>query len=431
MSDEAYRRFKTWQICTTLAGYLSMVMAGISMTWPSPLTAWYSSKDSEVPMTEHEVSWMVSIVAIGAGFASIPCGMLADIFGRKTILLGTGITSALSWLLIMVTRSKWALFVAQILGGIVLGGAPSVAPIYISEISPPHIRGAIVGQLNTMFFVGQLLVYAVGPQLSYTNYIRACASVPVLFFIFFGFAPESPYYLLSKGREEEAKDCMTKLRGKDSLGELEASKQEHLEKDSMDKLSIWEMLKTNNYMKNMICLQILSLVSMFNGSSSLSVYAVEFLGGQWVAIEMASVFVVSSFLAAFLADPIGRRPLLVSSLIGAAIFTTILAIYFIYKENSLLCIGLFGFCFITSVGINPFVMTLPSELFPTSLRAFANGLTQLTTGFFGFICIKIFVNINETLGIEYNFFLYTIISLIGAVAGYILPETAKSVISAA
>ncbi|CAH1397233.1 unnamed protein product [Nezara viridula] len=407
-----------------------MVMAGVSMTWPSPLTAWYYSKDSEVPMTEHEVSWMVSIVAIGAGVASIPCGMLADVFGRKTILLATGITSAISWLLIMMTRSKWALYVAQVLGGIVLGGAPSVAPIYISEISPPQIRGAIVGQLNTMFFVGQLLVYAVGPLLSYTNYIRVCSSIPIFFFIFFGFAPESPYYLMSKGRDEEAKDCMTKLRGKDSLAELELAKKESLEKTSVEKTSIWEMLKTENHIKNMICLQILSGVSMFNGSCALSVYAVEFLGGQWVAIEMGAVFVVSSFLAAFLADPIGRRPLLVSSLIGAAIFTSVLAAYFICFEKALLYVGLFGFCFITSVGINPFIMTLPSELFPTSLRAFANGLTQLTTGFLGFVCIKLFVNINETFGVTYNFILYTIISLIGAVAGYLLPETAKSVISA-
>ncbi|XP_014286725.1 facilitated trehalose transporter Tret1 [Halyomorpha halys] len=431
MSKEAYQRFRAWETCTALAGCLSMVMAGISMTWPSPLTAWYSSKDSEVPMTEHEVSWLVSIVAISCAVASVPCGMLADVFGRKTILLAMGFSTALSWLLIMMTRSKWALFVAQILGGLILGGAPCVAPIYISEISPPNIRGALVGQLNTLFFAGQLVVYFVGPQLSYTNYIRVCFSIPILFLILFGFAPESPYYLMSKGREEEAKDCMMKLRGKDSIVELEVSQKESQEKNLMDKTSIWEMLKTGDYMKNMICLQILSGVSMFNGLSTLSVYAVEFLGGQWVAVEMGSVFVVSSFLAAFLADPVGRRPLLVSSLIGAAIFTTILAIYFMYQKKILLYIGLFGFCFITSVGINPFMMTLPSELFPTSLRGFANGLTQLTTGFFGFICIKIFVNINEILGIEYNFFLYTVLSLIGAMAGYLLPETAKSVISAA
>ncbi|XP_066904806.1 facilitated trehalose transporter Tret1 isoform X2 [Halyomorpha halys] len=432
MSDEAYRRFKTWQICTTLAGYLSMVMAGISMTWPSPLTAWYSSKDSEVPMTEHEVSWMVSIVAIGAGFASIPCGMLADIFGRKTILLGTGITSALSWLLIMVTRSKWALFVAQILGGIVLGGAPSVAPIYISEISPPHIRGAIVGQLNTMFFVGQLLVYAVGPQLSYTNYIRACASVPVLFFIFFGFAPESPYYLLSKGREEEAKDCMTKLRGKDSLGELEASKQEHLEKDSMDKLSIWEMLKTNNYMKNMICLQILSSVNQLNGSATISLYTMEFLGGKWVAIEMGFITVVSSFFGSMLSDPFGRRPVLMVSQVGCAVSTILLFFHFHFMDlrNSKLFLyfGVFGFSFISS-GMSFIMLALPSELFGTSLRAFVNGLTQTVDAIACFIALKIFFTVNITLGIETNFIIYTLVSFSGLIAAMFIPETARQRIS--
>lgn len=414
----------------SFACYLGMVMAGISITWTAPLTAWFKSEKSEVPMSKEEVSWMVSIVAIGAGVASIPCGMLADIFGRKMILLGMGITSLMGWILIMITRSKWVLYVAQFLGGIVLGGVPTVAPVYISEISPPHIRGAIVGQLNTMINLSLLIVYFIGPLLTYTHYIRVCSSIPILFFICFGFAPESPYYLMTKGRDEEAKECMTKLRGKDSLAELELAKKEALKNKSTEKASIWQVLKTNNYMKHMIYLQILSWVSMSNGVSSLSAYASEFLGGQLVAVEMAAVSVVSSFFAAFLADPLGRRPLLVSSLIGAAIFTSVLATYFICREKILLYIGLFGFCFITSVGINPFMMTLPSELFPTSLRGLANGLTSLTSGFSAFISIKTFVDINERLGIQYNLFIYTVISLSGALLGYLLPETAKSVISA-
>ncbi|XP_014286696.1 facilitated trehalose transporter Tret1 [Halyomorpha halys] len=408
---------------------LSTVMAGMALSWPSPLTAWYSSKDSEVPMTEHEVSWLVSISAIPAAVGSIPCGMLADIFGRKPILFAMGICSALSWLLILMTRSIWSLYVAQILAGLVLGGALSVAPIYISEISPPNIRGALSGQLITMFFVGQMIVYVAGPQLSYTNYITVCFSIPILFFILFFFAPESPYYLMSKGRDEEAKDCMTKLRGKDSVAELEASKKESLEKESEDKPSIWEVLNTNDYMKRMICLQVISCVATLNGGAAISVYAVEFMG-QWVAVEMSIVFIVSSFFVSFLSDPIGRRPLLVFSQIGAAVCTSLLAAHFICGEKILLYIGLFGFCFIASVGINPSTMTLPSELFPTSLRAFANGLFQFTTNVCGFICVKIFININETLGIQYNFFLYTVVCLIGAAVGYLLPETAKSVISA-
>nr|XP_014286755.1 probable polyol transporter 4 [Halyomorpha halys] len=174
---------------------------------------------------------------------------------------------------------------------------------------------------------------------------------------------------------------------------------------------------------------ILSCVNTLNGLPTISVYAIDLLG-QCLAVEMGIVFVISSFLAAFLADPIGRRPLLMFSMIGAAIFTSVLTAFFICQKKILLYIGLFGFCAITSVGINPFIMTLPSELFPTRLRAFANGLSQLTNSFSGFICVKIFVSINETFGIQYNFFLYTIINLLGAVSGYLLPETAKSVINA-
>ncbi|XP_066904819.1 solute carrier family 2, facilitated glucose transporter member 8 isoform X3 [Halyomorpha halys] len=326
--------------------YLSMVMAGVAMVWPSPLTAWFSSKNSEVPMTQDEVSWMVSIGPIGAGFSAIPSGILADRYGRKPVLLCTGVLSTICWTMIVSTRTKWTLYGAQVLGGVVVGGLVCVAPIYLSEISPPDIRGAIVGQLSTMSFVGQLIVYAVGPHLTYTHYV-------------------------------------------------------------------W----------------ILSGVSQMDGNATISVYGEEFIGGQRVILVMGIVFVVTSFFASFLTDPFGRRPLLICSLIGSAISTSLLTAYFVTHNDGLLYSGMFGFCVISSLGINPIILTLPSELFPTRLRALANGLTQLVASIVAFVTLKIFIPINAVWGIEGNFIIYTVVSLIGAVSAALLPETAKTTIS--
>lgn len=176
-------------------------------------------------------------------------------------------------------------------------------------------------------------------------------------------------------------------------------------------------------------LQILSGVSQMNGNATVSVYGEEFIGGQWVILAMGIVFVVTSFFASFLTDPFGRRPLLISSLIGSAVSTSILAAYFITSKQSLLYLGIFGFCVISSVGINPIIFTLPSELFPTRLRAVANGLTQTMSSIVAFVTLKLFVPINGVWGIEGNFIVYTVVSLIGAVAATVLPETAKTPIS--
>ncbi|XP_066904815.1 solute carrier family 2, facilitated glucose transporter member 6 isoform X1 [Halyomorpha halys] len=410
--------------------YLSMVMAGVAMVWPSPLTAWFSSKNSEVPMTQDEVSWMVSIGPIGAGFSAIPSGILADRYGRKPVLLCTGVLSTICWTMIVSTRTKWTLYGAQVLGGVVVGGLVCVAPIYLSEISPPDIRGAIVGQLSTMSFVGQLIVYAVGPHLTYTHYVWVCFSIPLFFLITFILAPESPYYLMSKGKEQEAKESMLKLRGTEYLMEVESSYFElHSNSNMLPEKSLWEALKQDGYMKYLICLVILSGVSQMDGNATISVYGEEFIGGQRVILVMGIVFVVTSFFASFLTDPFGRRPLLICSLIGSAISTSLLTAYFVTHNDGLLYSGMFGFCVISSLGINPIILTLPSELFPTRLRALANGLTQLVASIVAFVTLKIFIPINAVWGIEGNFIIYTVVSLIGAVSAALLPETAKTTIS--
>lgn len=166
-----------------------------------------------------------------------------------------------------------------------------------------------------------------------------------------------------------------------------------------------------------------------DGNATVSVYGEEFIGGQWVILAMGIVFVVTSFFASFLTDPFGRRPLLVSSLIGSAVSTSLLAAYFATHSDVLLYCGMFGFCVISSIGINPIILTLPSELFPTRLRALANGLTQLVASVVAFVTLKMFVPINAVWGIEGNFIIYTIVSLIGAVSATFLPETAKTTIS--
>ncbi|XP_066904698.1 uncharacterized protein [Halyomorpha halys] len=409
--------------------YLCLVMSGLSLAWPEPLTAWYSSSNSSVPMTEEEVSWMVSLVEAGAVLSPLPCGIMADVVGRKPVLLVSAAVAFLGWLLVLVTRSVPCLYVARILGGLTLGCAPTVAPIYIAEVAPPEIRGALSGQLVCMFFIGQLLAYSTGPYMSYQSYIWFCMAIPIVFFFSFIFAPETPFYYLKKNNLVAAEASMERLRGTVVQEELNQMFSQ-LKNDQDESKGSWRELFTIKTFKILTVLQVLSFVSHMNGLPSLSLYATETLGQTWITIGMGVIMTVTSFAAAFLIDPFGRKPLLVWSLLGSAVATAILAVYFVYLKQWIMFVGLIGFCVISSIGISPLIMTLQAELFPTSTRALASAITELTLSASSFICLKMFVPINNAYGVHVNFIIYTVLSVIGAGSVFFLPETSKTVMDA-
>lgn len=179
-------------------------------------------------------------------------------------------------------------------------------------------------------------------------------------------------------------------------------------------------------------LQILSGVNQLNGSATITMYTMDYLGGKWVAIEMGFITVASSFFGSILSDPFGRRPVLIVSQVGCAMTTVLLFCYFRFKDvrNSrlLLYFGIFGFCSISS-GISFIMLGLPSELFPTKLRAFINGLTQTIDAIACFFALKMFFTINNSLGIGANFIIYTVVSIIGSITAVFIPETANIRIS--
>lgn len=176
----------------------------------------------------------------------------------------------------------------------------------------------------------------------------------------------------------------------------------------------------------------MSFISRMNGFPTLSLYATVTFGGRtWLTVGMGCLLAGSSFLAAFLTDPLGRRPLLVFSLAGSGVSTALIAVYFVVELNCLLYIGVAGFCVISSVGISPLIMTLQAELFPTSTRAIGSAITELSLSLAGFICLVSYLPVSNEFGMYVNFVVYTALSFFGVVITvFFLPETAKTKLSA-
>lgn len=99
------------------------------------------AKNSKIPITSDEGSWVGSLIAIGAIIGSIPAGKSADMFGRKPTIAALAVPFIISWGMIYFATSVWELYVARLIAGAVIGGVTATVPMYIGEIAESSIRG--------------------------------------------------------------------------------------------------------------------------------------------------------------------------------------------------------------------------------------------------------------------------------------------------
>lgn len=168
-----------------------------------------------------QLGWAVSCLGWGALGGNAVAGFLGDLFGRKKILLLTAVLFAVSAMMSAVTsQSQFVIFVcARILGGIAVGAAILIAPVYIAEMAPPKLRGSLVSFNQLMIVLGisasffsNYWLQKVGDN-SWRWMLGVEAGPAALYFLLLFLVPESPRWLLNRGREEEARAIFTKVGG--------------------------------------------------------------------------------------------------------------------------------------------------------------------------------------------------------------------------
>ena len=176
------------------------------------------------------LGFTVAIALIGTIVGSLIIGKPSDVFGRKNALFVVAICFLVSSLGCGLAQNWWQFLVARFLGGLAIGGASVVAPMYIAEISPPHLRGRLVmvNQLNIV--VGILLSYVSNYMVaSYFDFevawrwMLGLLAIPsAMFFLLIFKIPESPRNLVKRGRSSDARKVLERLGEEDVDGELAA-----------------------------------------------------------------------------------------------------------------------------------------------------------------------------------------------------------------
>ncbi len=291
---------------------------------------------TQFSMTDVELGFAVGCVIFGAMFGNISAGPLADRFGRKSVLLITAILFMISAGWSALATSYVTFVVARIIGGIGVGAAILIAPIYIAEIAPPKLRGSLVSfnQLNIVigisvaYFSNYALVN-IGDES--WRYMLGVEVIPAaLYFLLLFIVPMSPRWLLkNKNDQEAAKDVLNKIGGgayaEKTLLEIQKNSKKVEEKGSVKEFF-------SSRMRLILIISFgLAFFQQITGINAIFYYAptiFEQAGGSTDSSLLQAIVVgltnlIFTFVAIYLIDRLGRKPLL---LIGTGMMTIALSL---------------------------------------------------------------------------------------------------------
>lgn len=363
-------------------------------------------------------------------------------YGRKWLALSSGPLSLVSWCLILLSRSIYVLYLVRFLQGVLLAIVFGVVPLYIAEISEPKVRGFLAGNFQTMWAFGILFTYVTGPYMDFRMYIFVCAIQSIIFTIGFPLMPESPYFLLMKNRDPEAKDSLMWLRGnnytEDEFGSMKAS----VEKDLRNEVSWKDLFATGKDRKIFFTVQFLCFIKYMIGLPAMNTNAADMffrasgglLGEHEATIIFGLIFFCSAFFGSFLSDLIGRRPLLIGTcgLIGLSYSLT--GAYFYLVEKTTYNISSLSWIMystiatstaLSNIGPSSLLQTIQGEMFPSHTRAMGSGLMGITAALATFMDLKQYQTVIDLFGIYMNFFIFASFAFLGSITLFcILKETA-------
>ncbi len=343
-------------------------------------------------LSEVETEVAASSLLIGCVFGAAFAGALSDRFGRRRVLVVCALLFALSAVGAALPRNMTEFVAARFAGGLAIGMASLLAPLYIAEVSPARIRGRLVS-LNQMAIVtGILLAYLVNWLLSYLGpeswrWMFASAAVPSLaFFAALFFVPESPRWLTEQGREEEALEVLARVNGRaQALRELAQIKEVVAEETG----SLGELFQPG-FRRALAIAVALAVLQQITGINTVLFYGSvifrEQVGGHSETSAIGANVIIglinfaATIVALWLIDRSGRRRLLmVSSGVMALCQFALGAAFLIEPRPFVLILAIMLACVAAfAVGLGPGVWVLLAEIFPTRIRGRAMSIATVS-----------------------------------------------------
>jgi sugar porter (SP) family MFS transporter len=385
---------------------------------------------------ELQLGWGVSSLLVGAIAGSFGSGILTDRYGRKKVLIVVALFFAVSCALTALAGSSVLFVSARLFGGLAVGAASVLSPMYVAEVSPPKNRGMLVAVYQLTIVLGILCSYTINYWLhdveNNWRWMFATGIVPsVLFFIGLFFIPESPRWLYKAGRVEESLKVLTRVGG-EALAKMEISEIAESLSANAPAVSRGELFRPSSR-KVMLVGFFLAVLVQISGINTIIDYAPKILLAAGVEIKNAllqtSLLGLINFIFTFVAiifiDKVGRRLLYLIGSMGMAVTLVLLALSFYLKLDgifTLVCIMLFLMFFSSCIG--PVFWTLVSEIFPNRIRGKALAFASFTQWIFNFLVVLLFPHFLAIIGGAVTFLFLAVMSFVQWLFTYMyVPET--------
>lgn len=355
-------------------------------------------------LNELSKGWYVGCALVGSIIGVLCAGMMSDFLGRKKTMLIAAVLFSVSAIGCCLCSGFDDLVIYRIVGGVGIGIVSIVSPIYISEVSPAKVRGTMVSLYQLAVTLGLLLAYLVNfvilsksggegsgffhrifSEQMWRGMLGAETVVALSFFAIIFFIPESPRWLIVKGRDNDA----MKIFGRLMNGDENARNEYTLTKSSLagEVKSEWSELAHPGIIKAVLIGSAIAILGQFMGVNAVLYYGPDIFADAGLAAEDSSfstvlvglVNMLTTVLAVFIIDKVGRKKLIyygVSSMIVCLV--AIGTIFATGASGMLLLVFFLLYIFSQAISISAVVFVLLSEMYPNKVRGIAMSIAGLS-----------------------------------------------------
>lgn len=378
-------------------------------------------------LTAFEQGWIVSSVLVGAILGAVLSGNLTDRLGRKKIIVITALAFFVGSLATALARSPLELMIYRGLIGFAIGIASYTVPLYISEIAPDDKRGALVSLNQLAITVGIVLSYLIDGVFAKVEhgwrYMMRVGVVPALLLAAgMLLVPETPRWLISRGRAEKAKEALRRIYGDcDEAAEVSKIRGSmlHEEQGSFRELAA-------KWMRPALIVGIgLMFIQQATGINTIIYYAPTIFQLAGFESEVSAISatvgigvinVLMTIVSIRLLDKLGRKPLLYIGLCGMIASLAVLGGAFYsgsaggaLKVVSVLSLIVYVAAFAVSLG--PICWLVISEIYPTQIRGLAMSVATVANWSFNLVVALTFLPLVEFLGTAYTFWGFAVVGV--------------------
>ena len=385
--------------------------------------------------------WAASSLLVGCAAGAAVAGWLGDRLGRKWSLVLCGALFAVSSVFSAIPNTLEQFAWARFAGGVAIGAASILSPVYIAEISPERLRGRLVALYQLAIVVGILMVFFVNFEIqrlgdiawnTHIGWRWMFASLTIPSLAFCGLmlcVPESPRWLMKVGRCAEARAVLRRVvdetAAEREIGQIASALNQEEGR--------WHELFAPGYRRALTVGVLLAVFSQFSGINAIMYYAPVLFEAAGCATDSAFLQTVIigltnlafTFVAIWFVDRAGRKPLLIAGTITQTAALAFVGWTFYRNEHGpLLLVGILAFVAAFAMALGPITWIVNSEIFPTKLRGRAMAVAIVLLWLADFLVIQTLPRLRESVGLAATFWAYGFFSLLTVVfAIFMVPET--------